>query len=67
MRVWIRTSRHTGVSLGPVALLVLLPFLAAFWALYVAALLVCFLGVALVHGLEAAGRAIEHRQARRGQ
>jgi hypothetical protein len=65
LRVWFRTTRNTGVSLGPVALLVLLPFLVCFWVVYAAAVIVCAIGVAAVHGLEAAAGAIEGRQARR--
>jgi hypothetical protein len=63
--VWFRTSRRTGISLGPVALLILGPFLLAAWAVYFAALVVYFAGKLVVEGIEAAGRRAEDRQARR--
>jgi hypothetical protein len=63
--VWFRTSRNTGISLGPVALLVLLPFLLCAWIVYSAALLVYYAGWLLVRSIEAAGRRAEDRQARR--
>jgi hypothetical protein len=65
MRVWFRTSRNTGISLGPLGLLILGPFLLAAWAVYFAALLVYVTGKLIVEGIEAAGRHAEHRQARR--
>jgi hypothetical protein len=65
VRVWVRTSRRTGVSLGPVALLVLAPVLLCAWILYVAALAVYGIGWLLVQGIEAIARHAENRQARR--
>ena len=65
MRVWFRTSRRTGISLGPVALLILGPFLLAAWIVYFAALIVYFAGKLVVEGIEAVGRRAQDRQARR--
>jgi hypothetical protein len=62
--VWFRTTRNTGVSLGPVALVVLAPFLLACWAVYVAALILFVAGSLAVHGIEAIARHAEDRQAR---
>jgi hypothetical protein len=65
VRVWIRTTRNTGISLGPLGLLILGPFLLAAWAVYLAALIVYVTGRLIVEGVEAAGRRAEHRQAQR--
>jgi hypothetical protein len=65
MRVWFRTSRNTGVSLGCLGLAVFGPFLVLGWAVYAAALVVYALGWAVVQGIEAIGRRAEERQARR--
>jgi hypothetical protein len=67
VRVWIRTTRNTGVSLGPVALLLLGPFLLTAWVLYAAALIVYVIGRLAVEGIEAAARRAEDRQAQRGR
>ena len=47
MRVYVRTTRNTGVSLGPVALLVLSPVVAAWWA----GVLIVALAIVLVRGI----------------
>jgi hypothetical protein len=65
VRVWARTSRHTGISLGPVALLILAPFLVVFWVLYLTGLVVYVIGKVAVEGIEAAARWAENRQAQR--
>jgi hypothetical protein len=65
MRVWFRTSRNTGISLGPLGLLIVGPFLLAAWAVYAAALIVFIIGSVAVHGIEAIARHAEHRQAQR--
>jgi hypothetical protein len=65
MRVWIRTSRRTGVSLGCAGLLILGPVLLLIWLVYAAALIVYLLGKLVVEGIEAIGRRAEDRQARR--
>jgi hypothetical protein len=62
MRLYVRTSRNTGVSLGPVALVILGPFLLAMWVVYVVALLVYWAGLVVVAGVEAIGDAMERRQ-----
>jgi hypothetical protein len=67
MRVWIRTSRNTGISLGCAGLLILGPFLLIAWLVYLTGLLVYALGWLVVQGVEAAGRRAEDRQARRRQ
>jgi hypothetical protein len=65
VRVWVRTSRRTGVSLGPVALLILLPFLLCAWIVYAAAMILYIIGKLVVEGIEAIGRHAEDRQAAR--
>jgi hypothetical protein len=65
VRVWIRTTRNTGVSLGAAGLLLLAPFLLAAWAVYFAALIVYVIGKLAVEGIEAIARHAESRQARR--
>ena len=64
MRVYVRTTRGTGISLGPVALIVLGPFLLCLWLVYAAALLVYFGALLLVAAAEAIGDAAERRQRR---
>lgn len=61
MRLYVRTTRNTGVSLGPVALLILGPFLLAMWAVYAAALLVYTVARLLVAAVEAIGDAMERK------
>jgi hypothetical protein len=65
LRVWIRTTRNTGVSLGCLGLLVLGPFLLLAWVLYAAALIVYVIGRLVVEGIEAIGRHAETKQAQR--
>jgi hypothetical protein len=64
VRVWIRTTRNTGVSLGVAGLLILAPFLLAAWGVYFAALAVYVIARLAVEGIEAIGRRAEDRQAR---
>jgi hypothetical protein len=61
VRLYVRTTRNTGVSLGPVALLILGPFLLAMWAVYAAALLVYTVARLLVAAVEAIGDAMERK------
>jgi hypothetical protein len=65
VRAYVRTSRNTGLSLGPAGLLVLAVFLLAGWVLYAAALVVYGLGKGIVEGIEAAAGWAENRQIRR--
>lgn len=70
----MRTSRNTGISLGPVALLIIGPVILAAWVVYIAVmtvyglgLIVVRLGKLAVEGIEAAWQRIEHRQEQRWQ
>lgn len=65
MRVIVRTSRWSAVSLGPVALLVLGPFIAAVWLVYVLALVIYWTGRIIVEAVENIADAAEQRQLRR--
>jgi hypothetical protein len=65
VRVWVRTSRNTGVSVGPVALAIAAPFLLAGWLLYAACMIVYLAGREAVEGIEAIARWVEHKQAQR--
>jgi len=61
VRVWIRTTRNTGVSLGPVALLLLGPFLLTAWVLYAAALIVYVIGRLAVEAFAAVSARLSGR------
>lgn len=69
MRLYVRTSRRTGVSVGPVALIVLGPFMLMGWLLYLGLLALYGFGWLLVKaaglvvdGIEAAWDRFEQRQ-----
>ena len=51
MRVYLRTSRRSGVSLGVITLLLLLPLLAAIWTLWAAVVVAGALLVLAVRGV----------------
>jgi hypothetical protein len=62
MRIYVRMSRYSAISLGPLALLILGPFIAAAWIIYAAALIVYYIGWGIVVLVEELADAADRRQ-----